>query len=212
MDDSDEEYDQLNMGPDNELDKAFQQYQDCRLSSSFMDDFGLGDELDPALISYASTYSTLTEINCNISANESHTQYMAGFEAACSERIQPFDDSESDDEENSPWLEKEISFVSSIGIGSGGSSEEGEGDKKQRMFPTELSDEEESVSEKRERPVAVGGASSSNDNVPGMISWKSEFATDEDLSGNNDWTQEPSQNQKQNWAEFTAVSFGKSEV
>lgn len=64
-----------------------------------MEDFGLDDNLDPAPISYSSTYQMMTTINCTVEANEVHTQYMAGFEASCAERIHPFDDSESDDEE-----------------------------------------------------------------------------------------------------------------
>ena len=63
-----------------------------------MDDFGLDDDLDPAPIPYASTYTAITSISCAVSGDESHTQFMAGFEAACAERIHPFDDSESDEE------------------------------------------------------------------------------------------------------------------
>ena len=54
----------------------------------------------------------------------------------------------------------------------------------------------------------------------GVISWTSEFTTDEDLSGvtpikttgnSLDWTQEPTTTNttSENWANFTSVSFGK---
>lgn len=54
----------------------------------------------------------------------------------------------------------------------------------------------------------------------GVISWRSEFSTDEDLSGVTtkapmDWTQEPqtnTQRQEENWADFTSVTFGKDEM
>ena len=57
------------------------------------------DTLDPAAVSYSNTYATLTTITCNVEADEVHTQLMAGFESACSERIRPFDDVDSEDEE-----------------------------------------------------------------------------------------------------------------
>ena len=34
------------------------------------------------------------------------------FEAACADKIQQFDDSESDDEEPSRWADKEMAFTS----------------------------------------------------------------------------------------------------
>ena len=36
------------------------------------------------------------------------------FDTACSERIQQFDDAESDDDDSSTWNDKEISFVSPV--------------------------------------------------------------------------------------------------
>ena len=66
-----------------------------------MDDFGLDDDLDPAQIPYTSTYDNITSISCSILADEKQTEYMAGFDAACSDRIRQFDDeSESDEEVN----------------------------------------------------------------------------------------------------------------
>lgn len=84
--------------------KAFQQYQDSRFSTILIEDFGVTDTLDPAAVSYSNTYTTLTTITCNVEADEVHTQLMAGFESACSERIRPFDDVDSEDEEVSEGL------------------------------------------------------------------------------------------------------------
>ena len=39
----------------------------------------------------------MTCVTCNVSADEEHTQYMAGLETALAERVQQFDDLESDD-------------------------------------------------------------------------------------------------------------------
>lgn len=39
----------------------------------------------------------MTSISCKGSADEEHTQYMAGLETALAERVQQFDDLESDD-------------------------------------------------------------------------------------------------------------------
>ena len=51
-----------------------------------------------ATVPFSSTYTDTTNISCTLDADEEQTQSMAGFEAACTERIQPFDDSESDEE------------------------------------------------------------------------------------------------------------------
>ena len=51
-----------------------------------------------ATVPFSSTYTDTTNISCTLDADEEQTQSMTGFEAACTERIQPFDDSESDEE------------------------------------------------------------------------------------------------------------------
>ena len=64
-----------------------------------MDEFGADDNLDPSPIPYSTAYTNITSITCSVQADEQHTQSMAGFEAACSDRIHQFDDeSESDDD------------------------------------------------------------------------------------------------------------------
>ncbi|XP_019861189.1 PREDICTED: serine/threonine-protein phosphatase 6 regulatory subunit 3-like [Amphimedon queenslandica] len=231
IDDSDEEFDPLNMGPDNEFEKAFQQYQDSRFSTILIEDFGLNDGLDPAPVSYSNTYTALTSINCTVEADEVHTQLMAGFEACCSERIHPFDDTDSEDEEeSSPWAEKEISFVSSLGqrslISTSEEDDEDETNKekgRRREFPTESSDDEDSLKLMggKDRLIIVEGKErNSEPNEIGVISWKSEFSTDEDLSrpDPNDWTQEPAPAttggggggaDEKNWADFSTFSTGQ---
>lgn len=118
IEDSDEEFDPLNMPPDNELEKvsvpqpllyhinlslsimeqAFQQYQEISFTNQFMDEFGADDDLEPAPMSYSATYGNITSISCTIDANEEHTQAMAGFDAAYADKIHQFDDeSESED-------------------------------------------------------------------------------------------------------------------
>ena len=78
--------------------QAFQQYQDCKFASNLVEEFGLNDNLSMATVPFSSTYTDTTNISCSIDADEEHTQAMTSFEAACTERIQPFDDSESDEE------------------------------------------------------------------------------------------------------------------
>ena len=63
-----------------------------------MEEFGADDDLNPANIPYAAAYTEITSITCSISADEEHTQCMAGFDAASSERIHQFDDESESDE------------------------------------------------------------------------------------------------------------------
>ena len=70
-----------------------------------MEEYGANDDLDPALISYSTAYTTITSISCSVSADEEHTQAMAGFDAASSDRIQQFDDESESDEDVSCCLD-----------------------------------------------------------------------------------------------------------
>ena len=56
------------------------------------------DELNSQEEPFGATFSRLMDISCTISAEEEQSQASTLFEAACSERIQPSDDSESDEE------------------------------------------------------------------------------------------------------------------
>lgn len=62
------------------------------------DDFGVDDELRSNEELYSGTFSQLMNISCAVVADEEQSQSASLFEAACAEKIQQFDDSESDEE------------------------------------------------------------------------------------------------------------------
>ena len=64
-----------------------------------VDEFGVDDELRSNEELYGGTFERLMSIGGSMSAEEEQTESVALFEAACAEKIQQFDDSESDDEE-----------------------------------------------------------------------------------------------------------------
>ena len=63
-----------------------------------VDDFGVDDELRSNEELYSGTFTQLMNIGCVVVANEEQSQSASLFEAACAEKIQQFDDSESDEE------------------------------------------------------------------------------------------------------------------
>ena len=63
-----------------------------------IDEFGVDDELRSNEELYSGTFERLMGIGCSMSAEEEQTESTALFEAACAEKIQQFDDSESDEE------------------------------------------------------------------------------------------------------------------
>ena len=69
-----------------------------KYTNTILDDFGVDDELRLNEESYGGTFSQLMDIGCVIVAEEEQSQSAALFEAACNEKIQQFDDSESDEE------------------------------------------------------------------------------------------------------------------
>lgn len=79
--------------------QAYQQYQDAKYINNYIDDYGVDDELSAVEEPFGGTFSRLMDISCIVSADEEQTPNAAAFEAACSERIQQFDDSESDDDD-----------------------------------------------------------------------------------------------------------------
>ena len=78
--------------------QAYQHYQEVKYINNFMDDYGVDDELNPAEEPFGATFTRLMDISCTLTAEEEQSQSAAMFETACSERIQQFDDSESDEE------------------------------------------------------------------------------------------------------------------
>ncbi|XP_064396518.1 serine/threonine-protein phosphatase 6 regulatory subunit 3-like isoform X2 [Halichondria panicea] len=200
MDDSDEEFDQLNNGGimDSELEKAYQQYQDVRYVTQFMDDCGVEDELNPEREPFEASFSRLMDLSSHIEADEEPPVAPGMFDAACASRIQQFDDDdESDDEEEdtSTWTDKEVSLSSPMDHNSGGSSDEEDSFTRRREFPTGSSDEDESPG-KRAAPYmttppgrltqitsSLSKEGDSDKMEIGMISWRSELSTDAELSG-----------------------------
>ena len=69
-----------------------------KYTGNIVDDFGVDDELRLNEESYSGTFSQLMDIGCVVVAEEEQSQSAALFEAACNEKIQQFDDSESDEE------------------------------------------------------------------------------------------------------------------
>ena len=67
------------------------------------------DELNSQEEPFGATFSRLMDINCTISVEEEQSQASTLLEAACSERIQPFDDSESDEEVGFTFVSDRIS-------------------------------------------------------------------------------------------------------
>ena len=63
-----------------------------------VDDFGVDDELRSNEELYSGTFAQLMTIGCSVAAEEEQTESASLFEAACAEKIQQFDDSESDEE------------------------------------------------------------------------------------------------------------------
>ena len=78
--------------------QAYQCYQEVKYISAMTDEFGVDDELRSNEELYSGTFERLMGIGCSVSAEEEQTESAALFEAACAEKIQQFDDSESDEE------------------------------------------------------------------------------------------------------------------
>lgn len=66
--------------------------------NTMVDEFGVDDELRSNEELYSGTFSQLMNIRCAVLAEEEQSQSASLFEAACAEKIQQFDDSESDEE------------------------------------------------------------------------------------------------------------------
>ena len=78
--------------------QAYQHYQEVKYVNAMVDDFGVDDELRSNEELYSGTFSQLMNIACTVTADEEQSQSASLFEAACAEKIQQFDDSESDEE------------------------------------------------------------------------------------------------------------------
>ena len=107
-----------------------------------MDDYGVEDELNPPEEPFEGSFTRLMDIALEVKADEEQTQVCTHvgrhcllngsqsipcvrvqcilqasniFDTACAERIQQFDDAESDeDDDSSTWNDKEIAFISPV--------------------------------------------------------------------------------------------------
>ena len=78
--------------------QAYQRYQEVKYVNTMVEDFGVDDELRSNEELYSGTFAQLMSISCSVKADEEQTESASLFEAACAEKIQQFDDSESDEE------------------------------------------------------------------------------------------------------------------
>lgn len=107
--DDDPDFKDIAFPADTALQQAFSEHQLQQMTSNFIDQFGFNDEefveQDDKIDS--SFNDRISSIDFNIQANETDHQTQSMFEQACSERIQQFDDNDSDED---IWEEKEITF------------------------------------------------------------------------------------------------------
>ncbi|XP_023365232.1 serine/threonine-protein phosphatase 6 regulatory subunit 2 isoform X3 [Otolemur garnettii] len=86
------------------LQQSFSEYQIQQMTANFVDQFGFNDEeFADQDDNMNAPFDRIAEINFNIDADEDSPS-AALFEACCSDRIQPFDD---DEEEEDIWEDKE---------------------------------------------------------------------------------------------------------
>ena len=78
--------------------QAFSQYQDAKYVNTFVEDFGVEDEIVAQQEPFAPSFSRLMDLKCEVKADEQPSAASASFEVAWSMKIQQFDDSESDEE------------------------------------------------------------------------------------------------------------------
>ena len=110
--DDDPDFRDIPFPADAALQQAFSEHQLQQMTSNFIDQFGFNDEefveQDDKIDS--SFNERISSIDFNIQANDEVANHRIGlsmFEQACNERIQQFDDNDSDED---IWEEKEITF------------------------------------------------------------------------------------------------------
>eukprot|EP00731_Ephydatia_muelleri_P029817 Em0021g340a len=192
VDDSDDEFDPVNVQPDNELEKAFSQYQDAKYVNTFVEDFGVEDEIVAQQEPFAPSFSRLMDLKCEVKADEQPSAASASFEVAWSMKIQQFDDSESDEEESNTWT-KEVSYVSAVDQQSLSSDDE---EFERRKELASSSDDEDQPQKKKRDPSAVYNKTPTVNSLSKITSTRSksldgttkidtnmEITPDEDLTG-----------------------------
>uniref|UniRef100_T1JCJ0 J domain-containing protein n=1 Tax=Strigamia maritima TaxID=126957 RepID=T1JCJ0_STRMM len=107
--DDDPEFRDIPFPQDTALQQAFSDYQMQQMTSNFIDQFGFNDdEFGDQEESLSAPLERLSTVNFTISAEE-NARNSELFERACNERIQPFDDADSDED---VWEEKIWSEIS----------------------------------------------------------------------------------------------------
>ncbi|XP_041452558.1 serine/threonine-protein phosphatase 6 regulatory subunit 3-like isoform X1 [Lytechinus variegatus] len=109
--DDDSDFKDIDFGKDTALQQAFSDYQMQQMTSHFIDQFGFNDEeFAEQEENVNNPFDRISDINFSISANEDNPN-SALFEACCNERVQPFNDSNSDDEDIWEDKEKELTYT-----------------------------------------------------------------------------------------------------
>lgn len=107
--DDDPDFRDIPFPADAALQQAFSEHQLQQMTSNFIDQFGFNDEefveQDDKIDS--SFNDRISSIDFNIQASDADQQSVSMFEQACNERIQQFDDNDSDED---IWEEKQITF------------------------------------------------------------------------------------------------------
>ncbi|XP_044534521.1 serine/threonine-protein phosphatase 6 regulatory subunit 2 [Gracilinanus agilis] len=90
------------------LQQAFSEYQIQQMTANFVDQFGFNDEeFADQDDNINAPFDRIAEINFTIDADDDSPNASL-FEACCSDRIQPFDDNE---EEEDIWEDKEVNYA-----------------------------------------------------------------------------------------------------
>ncbi|KAK2171046.1 hypothetical protein NP493_1108g00066, partial [Ridgeia piscesae] len=107
--DDDPDFRDIAFPSDTAMQNAFSDYQLHQMTSNFIDQFGFNDDEfteQDENINYSERISSIN-FDINTSGDSSHAATL--FEQACTERMQQFDDADSDED---LWEEKELTFSS----------------------------------------------------------------------------------------------------
>ncbi|KAI0242408.1 Serine/threonine-protein phosphatase 6 regulatory subunit 3 [Lamellibrachia satsuma] len=107
--DDDPDFRDIAFPSDTAMQNAFSDYQLHQMTSNFIDQFGFNDDEfteQDENINYSERINSIN-FDINTSGDSSHAATL--FEQACSERMQQFDDADSDED---LWEEKELTFSS----------------------------------------------------------------------------------------------------
>ncbi|XP_072164933.1 serine/threonine-protein phosphatase 6 regulatory subunit 3-like isoform X1 [Diadema setosum] len=182
--DDDSDFKDIDFGKDTALQQAFSDYQMQQMTSHFIDQFGFNDEeFAEQEENVNNPFDRTSNINFSISANEDNPN-SALFEACCNERIHPFNDSNSDEEDI--WEEKELTYSANNDLRS--SDMAGKNDLgSDQASHSSSSDEEEEGEESRENN-AVEDFPPVERQSQGVSSTQGAEETKMDVDSENTWT------------------------